>query len=58
LVLSILRDVGIIPVIRAESADVAQAVVEALAGAGLAIAEITMTVPGAIDAIASEEKFR
>jgi len=53
LVLSTLRDVGIIPVIRAESADVARAVVEALAGAGLAVAEITMTVPGALDAIAS-----
>jgi 2-dehydro-3-deoxyphosphogluconate aldolase/(4S)-4-hydroxy-2-oxoglutarate aldolase len=53
LVLSTLRDVGIIPVIRADSADVARAVVEALAGAGLAVAEITMTVPGALDAIAS-----
>ena len=31
----------------------ARAVVEALAGAGLAVAEITMTVPGALDAIAS-----
>lgn len=56
MVLSTLRDVGIIPVIRAESADVAQAVVETLAGAGLAVAEITMTVPGAIDAIASVKK--
>jgi len=56
LVLSILRDVRVIPVIRAESADVAQAVVEALAGAGLAVAEITMTVPGAIDAIASVKR--
>jgi len=56
LVLSILRDVGIIPVVRAESADLAQSVVEALAGAGLAVAEITMTVPGAIDAIASAKR--
>jgi 2-dehydro-3-deoxyphosphogluconate aldolase/(4S)-4-hydroxy-2-oxoglutarate aldolase len=48
-----LRDVGIIPVIRAESADAALAVVEALAGAGLAVAEITMTVPRAIGVIAS-----
>jgi 2-dehydro-3-deoxyphosphogluconate aldolase/(4S)-4-hydroxy-2-oxoglutarate aldolase len=48
-----LRDVGIIPVIRAESADAALAVVDALASAGLAVAEITMTVPDAIGVIAS-----
>jgi 2-dehydro-3-deoxyphosphogluconate aldolase/(4S)-4-hydroxy-2-oxoglutarate aldolase len=48
-----LRNVGVIPVIRAESADAALAVVEALAGAGLAVAEVTMTVPDAIGVIAS-----
>lgn len=42
--------------IRAESADVALAVVEALVEAGLTVAEVTMTVPGAIDAIASVKK--
>ncbi len=51
--LSTLREIGIIPVIRADSADAAQAIVEALVEAGLAIAEITMTVPSAIEAIAS-----
>lgn len=50
---STLREVGIIPVIRASSADAAVAVVEALIEAGLTVAEITMTVPNAIDAIAS-----
>jgi 2-dehydro-3-deoxyphosphogluconate aldolase/(4S)-4-hydroxy-2-oxoglutarate aldolase len=55
-VLSTLREVGIVPVIRAESADAAVAVVEALAEAGLTVAEITMTVPRAIDAIASVGK--
>ena len=55
-VLSMIRAVGIIPVIRAESADAALAVVEALAEAGLAVAEITMTVPRAMDAIASVAK--
>jgi 2-dehydro-3-deoxyphosphogluconate aldolase/(4S)-4-hydroxy-2-oxoglutarate aldolase len=55
-VLSTLRDVGIIPVIRADSADAAMAVVEALTGAGLAVVEITMTVPGAIDVISSVAK--
>jgi 2-dehydro-3-deoxyphosphogluconate aldolase/(4S)-4-hydroxy-2-oxoglutarate aldolase len=48
--------VGIIPVIRAESADAAIAVVEALMEAGLTVAEITMTVPRAIEAIASVAK--
>ena len=54
--LSRIREVGIIPVIRAESADVALAVVDALVDAGLTIAEITLTVPGAIEAIASVRK--
>ena len=57
--LSTLREVGIIPVIRADSADAAKAVVDALVEAGLNVAEITMTVPRAIDAIASVgEAFR
>ena len=54
--LAAIREVGIIPVIRAASADAAVAVVEALVQAGLTVAEITMTVPNAIDAIASVEK--
>jgi 2-dehydro-3-deoxyphosphogluconate aldolase/(4S)-4-hydroxy-2-oxoglutarate aldolase len=53
LVLATIREAGVIPVIRAESADAAKAVVEALVEAGLGVAEITMTVPRAIDAIAS-----
>jgi 2-dehydro-3-deoxyphosphogluconate aldolase/(4S)-4-hydroxy-2-oxoglutarate aldolase len=52
-VVSTLCEVGLIPVIRAASADAAMAVVEVLLDAGLAVAEITMTVPNAIDAIAS-----
>src|SRR5687768_8859495 len=54
--LATIRDIGIIPVIRAPNADAAFAVAEALIGAGLAIAEVTMTVPGAIDVIASIAK--
>ena len=42
--------------IRAESSDAAKAVVDALVEAGLTVAEITMTVPGAIEAIASVAK--
>jgi 2-dehydro-3-deoxyphosphogluconate aldolase / (4S)-4-hydroxy-2-oxoglutarate aldolase len=56
LIVSTLREVGIIPVIRAPSAEAAVAVVEALLEAGLSVAEITMTVPNAIDAIASVTK--
>lgn len=51
-----LREVGIIPVIRADSAGAAVAVVEALMEAELTVAEITMTVPGAIEAIGSVAK--
>ncbi len=55
-VLAAVRAAGIIPVIRADSPDVAMRVVEALAAAGLPVAEITMTVPGAIDAIAAASR--
>ena len=46
-----LREIGIIPIIRASSAEAAVAVVEALLQAGLAVAEITLTVPNATQAI-------
>ena len=55
-VVSTLRAVGIIPVIRAASADAAEAVVEAMLDAGLAVAEVTMTVPNAVDVIARVAK--
>ena len=54
--LAVLRAIGIVPVIRAESEDAALAVVEALAEAGLDVAEITMTVPNAIEVIAAVTK--
>jgi 2-dehydro-3-deoxyphosphogluconate aldolase/(4S)-4-hydroxy-2-oxoglutarate aldolase len=46
-----LREIGIIPIIRASTADIAMPVAEALLQAGLPVVEITMTVPNAIDAI-------
>jgi 2-dehydro-3-deoxyphosphogluconate aldolase/(4S)-4-hydroxy-2-oxoglutarate aldolase len=55
-IVSTLREVGILPVIRAPSADAAVAVVEALLQAGHTVAEITMTVPNEIDAIGAVEK--
>ena len=51
-----LREVGIIPIIRASSADVVVPVAEALLQAGLPVAEITMTVPNAIQAIGAVAK--
>jgi 2-dehydro-3-deoxyphosphogluconate aldolase/(4S)-4-hydroxy-2-oxoglutarate aldolase len=49
--LSRIRDAGVIPVIRADSARTAEAIASALAEAGLTIVEITMTVPDALGAI-------
>jgi 2-dehydro-3-deoxyphosphogluconate aldolase/(4S)-4-hydroxy-2-oxoglutarate aldolase len=49
---------GIIPVIRADSADTALKIVEALVAGGIRTLEITMTVPDAIGAIRTvAEKF-
>ena len=52
-VVATIRDVGIIPVIRAPSADIALRVVETLFEAGLPVTEITMAVPGALEVIAT-----
>jgi len=51
-----LREVGVIPIIRASSADVAVPVAEALLHAGLPVVEITMTVPNALGAIGAVAK--
>jgi len=51
-VLQQIRDVGIIPVVRARSAEEAIAVVEAIRVGGIPIIEITMTIPGAIGLVA------
>ncbi len=50
-VLQRIHDVGLIPVIRAESAALARRAVAAVCAGGISIVEITMTVPGAIDVI-------
>lgn len=47
--LQTIRDVGLIPVIRANSADEAHGIVGAVKAAGVNVIEITMTVPGAIE---------
>lgn len=45
------REVGIVPVVRAASADAAMEAVEAVSAAGIPVAEITMTVPDAVSVI-------
>ncbi|MBZ5575559.1 MAG: bifunctional 4-hydroxy-2-oxoglutarate aldolase/2-dehydro-3-deoxy-phosphogluconate aldolase [Acidobacteriia bacterium] len=44
-------EVGIVPVVRAASAEQAVLAAEAVAEGGIPIVEITMTVPGAVDVI-------
>lgn len=50
-VLGCIRDVGVIPVIRAASPAEAAAAIAAIQAGGVTVFEITMTVPGAIDLI-------
>jgi len=47
--LKLLLEVGIIPVVRADSSDRALRVVEAILGGGINTIEIAMTIPGAIE---------
>lgn len=51
-------DVGIVPVIRASSAEKAIAAAEAVLEGGISVVEITMTVPRAKEAIAELSKNR
>src|SRR5258708_29287658 len=47
-----IMDIGIVPVVRASSADQARKAAEAVCAGGIPIVELTMTVPGAIELIA------
>jgi 2-dehydro-3-deoxyphosphogluconate aldolase / (4S)-4-hydroxy-2-oxoglutarate aldolase len=49
----IILDVGIVPVVRASSAELARVATEAVAAGGIPIVEVTMTVPGAVELIAA-----
>ena len=55
-VLKRIEEAGIIPVVRAASADEAIAVAEAISEGGIPLLEITMTVPGAVGVIAELRK--
>jgi 2-dehydro-3-deoxyphosphogluconate aldolase/(4S)-4-hydroxy-2-oxoglutarate aldolase len=50
-VLSAIQKIGIVPVVRTESAEGAIRAIEAIYRGGIHLAEITMTVPGAIRAL-------
>jgi len=44
-------EIGLIPVVRAESSDIAMRAIDAIKEGGISVLEITMTVPGAIRVI-------
>jgi 2-dehydro-3-deoxyphosphogluconate aldolase / (4S)-4-hydroxy-2-oxoglutarate aldolase len=46
-----IREIGLVPVVRAQSADEALALSRAIAEGGVPVLEITLTVPGAVDVI-------
>jgi hypothetical protein len=47
-VLKACREIGLVPVLRAESEEQALALASAIAAGGVTVLEVTMTVPGAI----------
>lgn len=51
-----IEDIGIIPVVRAASADEAIKAIDAIMAGGISMLEITMTVPGAVQVIAEVSK--
>ncbi len=44
-----IKDTGVIPVVRATSADEAMRAIDAIREGGISVLEITMTVPGAVE---------
>src|SRR6186997_2452627 len=50
-VINTIKDIGIIPVVRATSADEAMRAIDAIREGGVSVLEITMTVPGAVGVI-------
>ena len=55
-VIQTIRAIGVIPVVRAQSADEAIKAIDAIREGGISILEITMTVPGAIGVIEEVSK--
>jgi 2-dehydro-3-deoxyphosphogluconate aldolase/(4S)-4-hydroxy-2-oxoglutarate aldolase len=50
-IIQTIKEIGLMPVVRVDSADDALRAVEAVKAGGISVLEITMTVPGAIRAI-------
>jgi 2-dehydro-3-deoxyphosphogluconate aldolase/(4S)-4-hydroxy-2-oxoglutarate aldolase len=57
-VLNTLREIGLVPVLRAESEAQALALADAIAAGGVTVLEVTMTVPGAIQVMRQLAKAR
>ncbi len=57
-VLAKLREIGLVPVLRADSVDKAIALAEAIEAGGVNVLEVTMTVPGAIEVMKRLAKER
>lgn len=51
-----IREIGVVPVVRATSAKHAELAAQAVCHGGITVVEVTMTVPGAIDLIAQLTK--
>ncbi len=51
-----MKEVGLVPVVRASSSEEAITVIEAIKAGGVTVVEITMTVPNAIDVIKETAK--
>jgi len=52
-IISQIREIGIVPVIRADSEDEARQLIEAILAGGISVFEVTMTVPNAVSLIKS-----
>jgi 2-dehydro-3-deoxyphosphogluconate aldolase/(4S)-4-hydroxy-2-oxoglutarate aldolase len=50
-VISVIEELGVVPVVRAASADEAMRAIDAIKEGGISVLEITMTVPGAVGVI-------
>ncbi len=57
-VLEQLREIGLVPVLRADSVEAALKMAAAIAAGGVTVLEVTMTVPGALEVMRSLVKDR
>lgn len=57
-VMAKMEEIGLVPVVRAISPELALHVVEVIEAGGIPVAEITMTVPGAVEVIREVSRTR